>query len=120
MEQTDRPGWDTASPPPDRDRRTGDIRPDAPQPYVRSPGLNDERPLTGTEARQGFLNRPLFYGLILGLVLAGLFVIGTQIWTVSEPLPNQEAINTPVDAQPAPAPNPDLVRPAPAATPVPQ
>jgi len=89
---------------------------------------------TAVEARQGFLGRPVLYVLIGGLVLAAIFIVATQIWNVSEPLPPEGAVSgevvepvpappaedaappasAPVPAEPAPAPPPAL-DPAPAA-----
>ena len=59
---------------------------------------------TGAEARQGSLGRRVFYVLIAGLVLAGLFLLGTQIWTASEPLPEDGAIGNEVSGPVEPAP----------------
>jgi hypothetical protein len=59
---------------------------------------------TGAEARQGSLGHPVFYVLVAGLILAGLFLLGTQIWSTTEPLPEEGAVSTPVEPAPAPAP----------------
>jgi hypothetical protein len=74
---------------------------------------------TGAEARQGSLGRQVFYVLIAGLVLAGLFLLGTQIWSVSEPLPGEGVIGDEISGGPV-EPAPELAPPvgeAPAAPP---
>lgn len=38
---------------------------------------------TGKETRQGPLGKPVLYVLIGGLVLAGVYLVGTGIWSVS-------------------------------------
>jgi len=59
--------------------------------------------ITPVEARQGGRGRPLLYALILGLVLAAVFVIGMQTWTVSEDVPDSVALDEPLAVPPAPA-----------------
>jgi hypothetical protein len=48
------------------------------------------------EARQGTRGRPLLYALVIGLVLAGLLVLGLQFWTVQEDVPTTAQIEEPV------------------------
>lgn len=38
---------------------------------------------TGRETRQGPLGKPVLYVLIAALVLAGIYLVGTGIWSVS-------------------------------------
>jgi hypothetical protein len=77
-----------------------------------------ERPHTETaaEARQGPLGRPILYVLIGGLILGGVYLIGTQIWSNSEDLPPAPAVEP---ALPAADPAPPAAIPPPAPTPVP-
>ncbi len=71
---------------------------------------------TAAEARQGPLGRPVLYVLVGGLILAAVFVIVSQIWSVSEDLPE---MGTQMDAAtPAVTPEP-AVTPAPTPTPAP-
>lgn len=39
---------------------------------------------TGSEARQASVGRPVLYVLIGGLILAAIYLIGTQIWSATE------------------------------------
>ena len=71
---------------------------------------------TSAEARQGPLGRPILYVLIGGLLLAAIFVIGSQIWSAAEDLPEAGTaqtdsgvappVQTPVTPIPAPVPTP--------------
>lgn len=72
---------------------------------------------TAAEARQGPLGRPVLYVLVGGLVLAALFVIGSQIWSVAEDLPETGTVQLEPAVTP-PAVTPPAVTP-PAATPAP-
>lgn len=104
----------TATPTPEADPRLDRVYDREPgSPYTAAEPL--ERPLTATEARQGYANRPLLYALILGLVLAVIYIVATQIWTASEPLPSQP-VELPA-AAPVPGP-PAVPAPAPADQPV--
>ena len=71
--------------------------------------------VTPAEARQGARGRPLLYALVVGLVLAGLFVIGMQFWTVEEDVPTTAQIEEPVivpDNPPIAAPADEPAAPA--------
>jgi hypothetical protein len=58
---------------------------------------------TATEARQGSLGRRVLYVLIGGLVLGAIYLIGTQIWNLSEN-PPAEPVDPPAISLPAEAP----------------
>lgn len=73
---------------------------------------------TAAEARQGPLGRPVLYVLIGGLILGGIYLIGTQIWSNSEDLPPAPTIEPAVPA-PDPVPPAVTLTPAPTPTPVP-
>lgn len=93
-----------------------------------SPNPRVQHVETGREARQGPLGRPILYVLIGGLVLAAIYLIATQIWSNTEPLPPAGQIEdaappaaeaVPPAAEPAPV-TPVTPLPAPApATPAP-
>jgi hypothetical protein len=52
------------------------------------------------EARQGSLGRPVFYVLVASLILAGLYLLGTQIWSTTEPLPEEGVVSEPIEQAP--------------------
>ena len=83
-------------------------------PYGRDPVHTE----TAAEARQGPLGRPVLYVLIGGLILGGIYLIGTQIWSTSENLPPAPTIEPAVPA-PDPVPPAVTMTPAPTPTPVP-
>ena len=72
---------------------------------------------TGMEARQGFIGRPIFYVLIGGLILAALFLVGTQIWSMTQPPPAEGALGSDISVPAVGAPPAAERSPADAAPP---
>jgi len=105
---------ETASRPEGVFRSEGSVRPESDprlnRLYERDPSSSAEpdrltgaRPISAQDARQASRNRPLLYALILGLVLAAIYIVATQVWTASEPKPANTATiaSSPSDLPPA-------------------
>ncbi len=80
-----------------------------------SAGVNQPREMSGVRTRQGGLGQPVLWVLLIGLALAAIYLIGTQVWSTAEELPPAGQVE-----MQAPAPG-DLNDPllAPRAEPVP-
>lgn len=63
---------------------------------------------TATEARQASYGRPVLYVLLGGLILGALYLIGTQIWSGSEELPEGAGVGETI-----PVVEPEATPPAP-------
>ncbi len=84
---------------------------------ARSAALNQPREISGVRTRQGGLGRPVLWVLVVGLALAAIYLIGTQVWSTSEDLPPagqvENAAPTPGDVNdPLLGPRADPVPPA--------
>lgn len=87
-------------------------------PAVNRPvGDADQPPavVSQTEARQGGSGFPILIVLVVGLVLAGLYFLASNLWVAEEPLPPSGEI-APAGAD-APNAAPPVIQPAPAPAP---